>query len=249
MVEPEIVEEGRRLVAQAATHGIAIRLVGGVAVCVRASDEARAILGRDYPDLDFVARKRQSRALRDFLEELGYEPQRTFNAMHGAKRLLYHAPEGGHQIDVFLDVFEMCHRLDLRDRLEVEELTLPAAELLVTKLQVVEINRKDIGDVLMLLIDHEPGDSDGPGKLNTARVAALCAADWGLFTTISDNIVKCHEVVAELLPDPIVAASVKARLDMIGGRLEASPKTAGWKLRARIGRRKRWYEIPDEVVR
>jgi hypothetical protein len=247
--EPEIVEEGRRLVGEAAASGIPIRLLGGVAVCVRASDEAKACLGRVYPDLDFVAHKKQSRAFRDFLEESGYEPQRTFNAMHGAKRLLYHAPGGGHQVDVFLDLFEMCHRFDLRDRLEVEELTLPAAELFLTKLQVVEINRKDIGDVLMLLWDHEPADADGPRRLNVAHVAALCGADWGLYTTIGDNLVKSHEQIEELLPDAAVARVVRTRLDTIGSRLDAAPKTAGWKLRARIGRRRRWYEVPDEVVR
>ena len=163
------IEEGRRLVNEAAALGMPLRLIGGVALWLHAGDEARALFGRDYADLDFVVHRRQSRQLRDLLEAQGYQPERTFNAMHGAKRLLYHAPDDGFQVDVFLDVFDMCHRLDLKERLDVEDFTLPAAELLLTKLQIAKLNRKDVNDTLMLLFDHELADGDGPFRLNGAR--------------------------------------------------------------------------------
>jgi hypothetical protein len=236
-------------VEEAAARGLDVRLLGGVAIWARSSNGARAAFGREYPDIDLAARKNQSRPLRDLLEELGYQPERTFNATHGARRLLYHAPDRSYHVDVFLDELGMSHNLDLGQRLGTEALTLPAAELLLTKLQVAELNKKDAADAAMLLLEHEPADEDGPGKLNAARIAALCAADWGLYTTASDNLAKIRALLPELLADAQVREPVASRIDELVQRLEAEPKTRGWKLRAKIGRRKRWYEIPEEITR
>ncbi|MGD0984915.1 MAG: hypothetical protein ABSA65_14045 [Acidimicrobiales bacterium] len=216
---------------------------------MRAGDEARTLFGREYADLDFVVHKRQSRQLRDLLETRGYLPERTFNAMHGAKRLLYHSPDNQFQVDVFLDVFDMCHRLDLKERLDVEDFTLPAAELLLTKLQIAKLNRKDVNDTLMLLFDHELSDSDGPFRLNASRLDELCGADWGLYTTINDNLDKVRDLVPECVNDDAVAAKLSASIENLQARLVAAPKTVGWKLRAQVGRRKKWYQLPEEVVR
>jgi hypothetical protein len=239
--EPRLVAVGRRLVAEAATQGVAVRLLGGVAVWLRSSNGAREAFGRDYPDLDVVAHKKESRRLRDVLEAMQYEPERVFNATHGAKRLLYHAPDRSYHVDVFLDEFQMSHTLDLGARLEIEPLTLPAAELLLTKLQVAEINRKDLADASMLMLEHDLAEEDGPGKLNVARVAQACAADWGLFTTVMDNLAKLRETFGEQAP--------LERIAELESRLESEPKSRAWKLRAKIGRRKRWFELPEEVVR
>jgi hypothetical protein len=244
-----IVDEGRPRVDQAAAHDTNIRLLGGVAVWLRAGEQARALFGRRYPDLDFVVHKRQSRGFRTFLEELGYEPERTFNAMHGAKRLLYRSPDGSYQVDVFLDIFEMCHVLDFSERMEIEAPTLPAADLLLTKLQIAQVNRKDVSDVLMLLHDHQLTDRDGPQLLNAPYVARLCSADWGLYTTIGDNLDKVRELAPDIVPDVGVVAPLIARVDELRSLLEQSPKTKAWRLRATVGRRKRWYTVVEEVVR
>ena len=238
-------EEGRHLVIEAAALGMPLRLIGGVALWLRAGDEARTLFGREYADLDFVVHKRQSRQLRDLLEARGYQPERTFNAMHGAKRLLYHAPDDEFQVDVF----DMCHRLDLKERLDVEDLTLPAAELLLTKLQIAKLNRKDVNDTLMLLFDHELADGDGPFRLNASRLDELCGADWGLYTTINDNLVKVLELVPECVNDDALVARLSSRIEDLQSRLLAAPKTVGWKLRAQVGRHKKWYQLPEEVVR
>jgi hypothetical protein len=228
---------------------VAARLFGGVAIWERATPRTRDALGRDYADIDLVAHRKASRALRDVLDAEGYQPERTFNAAHGAHRLLYHAADGRFHVDVFLDEFRMSHELDLGARLEVESPTLPAAELLLTKLQVAEVNRKDLSDVAMLLVDHEPDDVDGPQRLNLAEVARVCAADWGLFTTAGDNLERLRELAGELPLARDSLALVLERAGLIAARMDAEPKTAKWKLRARVGRRKRWYETPEEVVR
>src|SRR5262249_5304163 len=207
------------------------------------SAEARAALGREYPDVDLVAHKRQSRDLRAVLEEQGLEPERMFNATHGARRLLYHVPPhhphapGGWHVDVFLDTFEMSHTLDLGARLEAEEETLAACELLLTKLQVADVNRKDLSDVAMLLWDHEPGDGDGPGRVNLTRMAKVCGEDWGLYTTVTGNLAACAGLLGELVADNGVRAKIADRIGAVTRALEKTPKTMAWRMRARVGRR------------
>jgi hypothetical protein len=251
---PPMVQAGRGLVTAAAGRGVAVRLLGGVAVWIRSSAEARAALGRAYPDVDLVAHKRQSRDLRAVLEEQGLEPERMFNATHGARRLLYHAPGSGDEgatwhVDVFLDTFEMSHTLDLGARLEAEEETLAACELLLTKLQVADVNRKDLSDLAMLLWDHEPGAGDGPGQVNLTRMAKVCGEDWGLYTTATGNLAACADLLGELVADAGARARIAGRIGAITGALESVPKTIAWRMRARVGRRVRWYEVPEEVVR
>ena len=243
-----MVAAGRGLVAAAAADGVAVRLLGGVAIWIRASATARSALGRAYPDIDLAAHKKQSRQLRAVLESQGLEPERVFNATHGARRLLYHA-DGGWHVDVFLDTFEMSHTLDLGTRLEAEPETLAAAELLLTKLQIAEVNRKDLSDAAMLLWDHEPAGHDGPGELNTARMAKVCGEDWGLYTTVTGNLAACADLLSELVPAKPDRARIAGRIGAITGALQAAPKTVGWRMRAKVGRRVRWYEVPEEVVR
>lgn len=243
-----MVATARSIIASAAARSIPVRLLGGVAIWIRASEAARRLLGRKYPDIDLVAHKKQSRPLRALLEETGFEPERVFNATHGARRLLYNGPGGWH-IDVFLDMFEMSHTLDLGTRLEAEPETLAAAELLLTKLQIAEINAKDISDVAMLLWDHEPAAGDGPGKLNVTRVAALCAADWGLYTTITGNLEACADQLGGFIPGVADRDRIGSRIGAITEALRAAPKTMSWQLRARVGRRVRWYQLPEEVTR
>jgi hypothetical protein len=246
------VAAGRSVVAAAAARSIPVRLLGGVAIWIRASPPARAALGRSYPDIDLVAHKKQSRDLRAVLEAQGLEPERVFNATHGARRLLYHGPAGAPwHADVFLDTFEMSHTLDLGTRLEAEPgaLTLPAAELLLTKLQIAEVNRKDLSDTVMLLWDHTPAADDGPGRLNTTHLSAACAADWGLFTTITDNLAAATALLPDLIAPGPDHDRIATRLHTITTTLHHAPKTTSWKLRAKIGRRKRWYQTPEEITR
>lgn len=248
-MRPELTSEGMRLVERAQAVNLPLRLFGGVAIWWRSSEATRAALGRDYGDLDFVAHRRGSRDLRQLLEAEGYVPERTFNATHGANRLLYHAPDASFHLDVFLDAFEMSHQLDFSQRLELEPLTLSAADLLMAKLQVAEVNAKDLSDTAMLLCDHALADGDGPDQLDAAYIADCCSRDWGLFTTFNDNLDSLASVLGEL---PLAADArdrVLARAGELRERMAAAPKSRGWKLRDRVGRRKRWYEVPEEVSR
>ncbi len=244
-----IITAGRDLVHTAAGRGLQTRLVGGVGIWLHGHDEARRALGREYADLDLVAHARDSRRLRDVLEALGLEPNKLFNSIHGERRLMFYAHNPDYNIDIFLDVFEMSHKLDLGARLEKEPVTLPAAELLLTKLQVAQLNRKDATDIALLLWSNEPKDTDGPLSLNLPAMARLCADDWGLFTTVTDNLAAIDKMVGGFEIPDTARALIHDRIQTVTRALGDQPKSTRWKLRDRVGRRVRWYELPEEVVR
>jgi hypothetical protein len=245
MIEADVVSEGQRLLARAAETDVPLRLLGGVAIRLRAPGELLPAFRRTYADLDFVtARKGASRAAELFRNE-GYEPHVAFNALHGKERLLFFDVDHDRQVDIFVGAFAMSHKIPLDARLEVDPVSIPLAELLLTKLQIAQLNEKDIRDALALLEGHPVGDADGE-TVNAGRIAALCGADWGLWRTITGNLDTCCAMAPGY--DVPNRAEVEARLQELLRRIEAEPKTRSWRLRAKIGERKRWYELPEEVA-
>jgi Uncharacterised nucleotidyltransferase len=244
-IHPDVVSEGRRLLSRAAEAGVPLRLLGGVAIKLRAPGELPPAFTRSYADLDFVTKKKAAGRATGLLRAEGYTPHTAFNALHGGERLLFFDDDNGRQVDVFVGAFSMCHKVPLDARLDVDPVSIPLAELLLTKLQVIELNEKDVRDALALVHDHPVGERDGD-ELNGARVAQLCAADWGLWRTITQNLSACRTFADTYdVPD---RALLDERLDALLARIEAEPKSRAWKLRAKIGERKRWYELPEEVA-
>jgi hypothetical protein len=242
----QIVTEAQRILGRAGTQGLPLRLIGGVAVRLRAGDAYPAALARPYADLDFVTSRGAARDTEAFLEAEGYEPYHAFNVLHGTKRLLFFDTERNRQVDIFVGAFTMCHEIPTEERLELEPLTPPLAELLLTKLQIVQLNEKDVIDTLALLATHEVGDGDGD-MLNASRVANLCASDWGLWRTITGNLGVVVGHIGEYALDAAERAAVERRIEALLARIDAEPKGRAWRLRARIGERIRWYELPEEV--
>ncbi len=239
----QLLSDGRGAVAEAADQGIPLRLMGGVAVLARCDSAERPPLSRDYNDLDFFALSKDSRRLEEMLGARGYAPEPRFNSLHGHRRLLFKEASGRH-VDVLLDQFEMCHKFDLRKRLEAEPDTISLADLALTKLQVVEANEKDLTDIVALFADHELGE--GNGTIDASYVADLCSGDWGLTKTLSISIDRAREYAKEL-PELEGREVVVERLAELARRIEEVPKSRRWKARARIGERTRWYQEPQEV--
>ena len=243
---PSIVDEGERLINLAHSQGTTLALLGGVAVRLLAREIPPA-LDRDYKDLDFAVPKGRGRDASKLLTESGYEPEVSFNAMNGNERLLFHDLPHGRQVDVFVGSFRMCHVIPLTERLSAEHRTVPLAELMLTKLQIIELNEKDVRDTLLLFHTHDVGEDD-VDVLNARRIAELCSGDWGLWRTITQNLGRCRELVGDYdLPDAD-RRRIAERIGSVLDRIEAEPKSRGWKLRAKIGERKRWYELPEEVA-
>jgi hypothetical protein len=248
MSEPlsDIVDEAGRLLALAEERRVPLRLLGGVAVRLRGGGDFPEALARPYGDLDFVAAKGSSGSVGALFADAGYEGDRSFNTLQGSRRMIFHDLANDRKVDIFVGEFSMCHEIPLNERLEVDPVSIPLAELLLTKLQVVELNEKDVNDAIALLATHEVGDGDGD-RLDAGRVAALCAGDWGLWRTITANLAIVRGRVAAVPLDEETRRAVAARVDALLQRIEAEPKTRGWRLRSRVGERKRWYELPEEV--
>jgi hypothetical protein len=226
----ELVAEGVALVQTAQEAGATVRLLGGAAVVLHAS----GVPYREIGDLDAITRRKDTRALTAALQSRGYEPEQRFNALHGDRRLIYYGPQG--KLDVFVDRFEMCHRLELGDRLDLDSPTLTATDLLLTKLQVVELNEKDARDAAELLRHHEL--APGPGDhLDTEYLAEVVGDDWGLWRTLTGTL----DRLLALVPDVAEQAGAVRRV------LDDAPKGRRWRMRAKVGERKRWYELPDDV--
>jgi hypothetical protein len=241
----DIVAEGERLLDIACGEGVPLRLLGGVAVRMKAP-ELPSALTREYKDIDFAVTKKAASAADRLLRDAGYQPHVSFNAMHARERGLYFDEANDRQVDLFIHSFRMCHEIPLGDRLEVEDRTVPLAELLLTKLQIVEVNEKDIRDTVLLFHGHPIADHDD-GAVNGARIAALCASDWGLWRTITANLERCRDHVGDYELPAGERERIHARFDELLAWIEAEPKSRGWKLRAKVGERKRWYDLPEEV--
>lgn len=238
------VAEGRRIAEAAAGRDVPVRMLGGVAIAMRCPSARRRPLQRAYGDLDLAAPGRARKEAAELLESLGYAGDREFNLLHGHRRLLFWDRRNERQLDVFVEEANLCHRIELRRRLELVPLTLSLADLAVLKLQVVETSEKDYLDLCALFADHEPtGDESG---VNVAYIAALAASDWGLWKTLGTVAERCERFALGL--EGFEAGEVVAeRLRQLRRELDRVPKTRGWKLRSRLGERKRWYELPEEI--
>src|SRR5256885_2771676 len=168
-----------------------------------------------------------------------------FNALHGARRLLFYDEGNGRKLDVFVGGFSMCHQVPIVDRLEREPLTIPLAELLLTKLQIVELTERDQRDIYNLTYHHAISNGDGTG-IEANYVAEVCARDWGLWRTTKTTLERCQSDIGRHGMDTAARDCIGQRLAQLWTRIEAEPKTGKWKLRNRVGDRMRWYDEPEE---
>jgi hypothetical protein len=242
---PSVVDEAERLLDRAQREGSTLALLGGIAVRLHAED-VPAALDREYKDIDFAVPKGRGDHADKLLRGAGYEPEIAFNAMMGKERMLFHDNQHGRQVDVFVGSFRMCHEIPFGARLVPGARTVPLAELLLTKLQIVELNEKDVRDTVLLFHGHVVADHDDDA-VNGGRIAELCASDWGLWRTITANLGRCREHLNDYALPEADLARIGRRIDTVLDGIEQAPKSRGWKLRAKIGERKRWYELPEEV--
>jgi len=241
---PGLEDEAKRLLQASSDKKVVLKLLGGVAVAMRCPSASRSGLRRSYVDMDFVAHEKQSKAIGAFFVEMGYQPRQRFNAMMGRKRLIFNDLANQRRVDIFLDVFEMCHRFNFSERVGLEPLTLPLADLLATKLQIVQINEKDFKDLTALLLDHDVGSVDGD-TINGPYVARLCSNDWGTYKTLTLNLSKLGTSINGYGLAPSEVETVRTRIGKLVDMIEKEPKSFAWKMRARVGEKKTWYELPE----
>jgi len=237
-------QESRRLVDSASSTGLVMRLLGGVAVCMQAPDD-HPLLPRKIGDIDVATKRDTKRAATDVLTKAGYSPDGHFNAFHGSQRLLFYDETNGRKLDVFLGDFSMCHVIPIADRLDLEPLTVPLAELMLTKLQIVELTERDQRDIYNLTYHHELSNGDSKG-IEVDFIASLCARDWGLWRTTKATVERCVANVGAYDMPGEATITIADRLKTMWRHIEEAPKSTRWRLRSRLGDRVKWYEEPEE---
>lgn len=240
----EYVHRALSLVDRAREAGIELRILGSLAyrlhcpVNIVVFDEMK----RDLTDVDFAASGRQRKDVRTFFEGLGYVIDQDLLVTTEGARFAFTEPETGMIVDVFFDELNFCHPIPLRDRLSLDYPTITPTDLLLEKLQIVEINPKDIKDSIVLLLEH-PLESDQPDSVDGTYIAQLLSADWGFYYTVTQNLDHLRRELSSaqgLTSEQ--ARLVRERIDALADQVENAPKTWKWKLRARIGPRVKWYQ-------
>ena len=239
-----------RIIDAAEEAGATMRVLGSIGVALHCPD-AKALLPtfeRTYADIDFAAYGRQAREVRAAIIGLGYREDREVSITSEGRRAIFDHPTSPQvHLDVFFDELEFCHRIPLAGRLGVDRPTIPLAELLLSKLQIVKLNEKDVIDTILLLLDHELGASDDD-VIDVRLVARLAAEDWGLWRTLTMNLEKVARFAGEYrqLTDGQRARVIRATTGLKGA-IDKIPKPLAWRMRDRIGDRRQWWTDVDEV--
>ena len=245
----EIFDEMHRLIEAANAKNIQLRAIGGLAVQAH-NKTNHPLFVREFADLDFVVASKPRRAFGAFMPVVGYLPNKKFNIMNGDQRQIYYHETTEMKADIFVGDFEMCHKIPLETRLTADPVTIPLAELLLSKAQIVELNRKDALDITSVLLNNETGNTDNE-TINLKILTQLCGQDWGLYKTTSINLGR----VVDLVGGNDVTLTQNER-DLIVSRVREIEKTfagmqksVAWQLRDRVGTRVKWYIEVEEVSR
>ena len=249
----QFLSESSRIVEEANQRGITLRVLGATAIMIHSPKYLYAFekMNRTLSDLDFMGLRGEEKKVIDFLQEKSYlydRGSRTVTAM-STSRYIFENPKNKMHADVFFDKLEMCHTIDFTKRLSVDSPTISLADLLLEKMQIVEINEKDIKDTLVLLREHEISTHDKEA-VNQKYISGILAKDWGFYYTVTQNLKKVKEASRKYeifeLSDQL---NIDGKIDKLLEAIEEEPKSVGWKMRAKIGTKKRWYTEVEDVSR
>jgi len=252
---PEYVAEAKTIIRAADERGLRLRLLGALAVIEQCPGGLWLLekTNRVLTDIDFLGYEREIGKVEQMFSELGYEVlggrgvtmdvwvgRRIFHDLSGSRR----------RVDVFLDRLDFCHPIELKGRLDLHPVTIPLTDILLEKLQIVEINEKDLKDLIVLLLEHPVVEGPEDGALDASYVVGLLSKDWGFYYTVSLNLDRIRRYMQAIpnLSDG-QRALVEERIDHLWQRVEAEPKSLRWKLRARVGPARKWYKEVGEGYR
>jgi hypothetical protein len=241
--------EVRRIVEAGSGAGVTLRLLGSLAFQFHCPEYGflQEKMGRAYTDIDFAGYGKEAKNVRALMAGLGYgEDKEVWVVSEGGRAIFNHTSLDLH-VDVFYEKLDFCHAIYWKDRLEVDSPTIPLAELLLEKMQIVQINEKDVIDTIMLLLEHPLGDVDKE-TINIKLVAELCAKEWGLWRTTTMNLDKVKQLAQHYSQlDENQKTHVTSHVNTILTRLNDEPKPLAWRIRDRVGDRVKWYRDVDEV--
>ncbi len=246
----EFVDEALRLVKDAEARGIQLRILGSIAYRLQCPNNLHLFqdMARVLTDVDFAGLKSQNQEVREFFLSEGYQPDEgVYMASEGSRHIYLH-PETNLNVDVFANELYFCHRIPFEGRLDIDYPTISTTDLLLEKMQIVEINLKDFKDTLVLMLEHPLGSpADGNKHIDVRYICDMMAHDWGFYYTFTTNLRRVEDYIAEF---PSITAAegdtIRGRIKDLLDAIEAAPKSMKWKLRAKIGTRRIWYQEVTE---
>jgi hypothetical protein len=244
---PDAMAEAMDLISAAQKQGITVRLLGGMAVRVLCPDfPPRPSTGLQDIDLASITSSRKS--LQNFLIEQGHQPDKNFNALYGHKQLYFVSALSGRPIDVLIDKLSMCHELEFKGRITRMPYTLDPLDVLLSKLQIIKLNEKDVRDIVYVLSGYPVLEGTETGTISLDLYRPIVGDDWGWWRTVTTNLEKLGALIAEK-PDLVPVGATydpAAQAAVLAAAAEDAPKSRRWKMRARLGERVRWYQDPEE---
>ena len=241
--------ELKRIIDASNKAGMVLRVIGSLAFQMHCQQYGylQEAMGRSYTDIDFAGYRKQTQEIKALMAGLGYTERQNVFIFSEGDRSIFDNSDVGIYVDVFYDKLDFCHEISWKGRLEVDTPTIPLAEMLLEKMQIVEINEKDVIDTIMLLLEHPLDDTDNE-TINIKLIAELCSTDWGLWRTTTMNLNKVQQLVQgyEQLQDKH-KAHIESQVTSALERIESEPKSLAWRLRDRVGDRVKWYKEVDEV--
>ncbi len=245
------IEEAQRIIEEAHKESIELRLIGAIAFRLHCTNYQHLFeeFGREVTDIDFIALSKQKKEISQLLKKFGYSLRSELLIHEG--RYFFIDNETNRKVDVFFDQLAMCHKIDFRKRLTADpnKMTISLADMLLEKLQIVEINEKDLIDLCVLLLEHELGSTDEE-TININYIAKLLSDDWGFYYTATTNLSKIANFVLEF---QALGANektiIQTRISSLLEAIESAPKSRKWRLRASVGTRKKWYNDVGETDR
>jgi len=244
--------EATKIVSEAGEAGVTLRVIGsaGIRLHCDAPGELMDLLARPAKDIDFVVPEKHRKGMRRYLESRGYVIDRDLLiAMEGTRYSFTHAQHGT-QIDVFVERLNFCHTIEIRTRLDRHQITLPVEELMLAKLQIIEMTMTDMMDVGVILATHRVRDDDAdPEAIDGRYIASLLARDWGFHHTVTRNLGRITEMIgssAAIDISPLANAQVHEGVRLLLAAIDGEPKNLAWRMRDKIGERKQWWQDVDE---
>jgi hypothetical protein len=242
-------EQAAEIISLADERGVTLRLLGALAFHIHCPmyNYIQRETNRLFTDIDFVAYARQKRQVVQLFHSLDYEYDRYLEAVPGLNRSIFHSNGVPWHTDVFYDNLDFCHKIELRHRLEVDHPTLSLADLVLEKMQIVELNEKDVIDTIILLLEHDIGAGDDE-MINVEYLARLLKSDWGFWKTVTTNLKKVEGLTSRYdVLDAADRKNIQSKIQRTLQRIDEEPPTLGWRLRSRVGERVKWYRDVEEV--
>ena len=239
-------EEARQLIDAAQKQGIVLRVMGPIALHYYFLDyvdlyrQMDRLGERVFTDIDYASYSKQRGKMIPFFERMGYEVEKRALMISGGRRHIYFGDRIP-MIDVFFDQLEFNHPIDYRGRLEIHPHCVSLTDLLLQKLQIVQINDKDLKDMMLLLLAAQVSDTD-QGAINGKYVARLFSDDWGFYYTATTNLKKVQDAVESV---PVLTTEhhkvIRDKANQLLEVIDQAPKSGKWQKRAKTGTSKPWY--------